>query len=254
MTTSTKAIPVTYSPLSAFKSEAQQNELARYMETFKGRVLAVTGETGDWSHWDDYGVYSHVRLIVWNPAKGQAEQYVVYSRPYRYDSIPSPFEVDASPEYQAAYAKWYAETYLPPIVAQSAKWDVGVESRKLSERIGSIQSDIQRGSLVTVVRGRKYAHGLTGKAFWMGQDKFGGTKVGVALSDRKDGQGRNADVMWIALGNLSKVLSPEEQSEVNELEARIKGIMASEAERAAHYTAQYAVPGSHQNYALAAVS
>lgn len=249
MTTSIKNIPVTYAPLSSFTSASEQTELTKYMEAFKGRVLGLVGESGDWSYYDDYGVYSHVRVIVWNPAKGQAEQVVVYSRPYSYNSISSPFQVDASPEYQAAYAKWYAETYLPPVVAAKAKADVQSETRKLDERIDSIQNEVKRGSLVTVVRGRKYAHGLTGKAFWMGEDRFGGTKVGVALSDRKDGQGRNADVMWIAMTNLSKVLSPEEQGEVNTLRAAIKGIEATEADRAAKYAAQYAVPGSHQNYA-----
>lgn len=252
MTYSEKTVPAKYAPLSSMPA-SMQAELAQFMETFKGRVLDLIASNGDVAYFDDYRVFSNLRAIVWNPVTGQAEQRIVLSLDGQYSSVASPIVVDATPEYQAAYAKWYAETYLPPIVAAKAKADVESEVRKVSDRIASIEDEIQRGSIVTVVRGRKYAHGLTGKAFWIGQDKFGGTKVGVAMSDRRDSSGRNEDVMWIAMSNLSKVLSPEEQGEVNALGARINGIKATEAERAARYTAQYAVPGSHQNYALAAM-
>jgi hypothetical protein len=94
---------------------------------------------------------------------------------------------------------------------------------------------VKRGTVVTVVRGRKFPKGLTGKVFWMGEDRFGGLKLGVAMSERKDAQGRNVDVMWIASGNVEAAATPERQARMDYLE----GLRRQEMAKAPAYVLEF---------------
>jgi hypothetical protein len=63
------------------------------------------------------------------------------------------------------------------------------------------QPEMKRGQVWEVVSGRKYPIGARGRVFWWGKNRWGVT-VGLATTDRKDANGKNRDVIFVAYGNL----------------------------------------------------
>lgn len=246
MSNTNKTIPHRFVPLSEIKNETERAEFERLLKALSGRILSVYAESGETRGFDDWWSYANVVAIVWNPEKGAAERITVKSVPGDWDRMASPFAPDASPEIQEAYAKWYAETYLPKNAAFQSKFQVEQRTNELTRQVSQIETNIGRGTIAMVTRGRKVAHGITGKVFWMGPDNYGNVKAGLALTDRKDERGRNTDVVWINSANLTKVLSSEEQAMIGELNAQMSEASTTlKASVEAKFMKEYEAVGSH---------
>jgi hypothetical protein len=127
--------------------------------------------------------------------------------------------VDASAEVMSDYFKWHLSVNLPIQalkVGESAKSQynkkLDEEIRQLSASTSSVSSvdtsssvSPTRGQTYRVVRGRKIPIGTTGKVFWVGKTRWGGTTVGLALSDLKDSAGRYIDAVFTSPQNLEYV-------------------------------------------------
>ena len=61
--------------------------------------------------------------------------------------------------------------------------------------------NVDKGDKVKIKTGKN--KGQEGKVFWKGDGKAG-TRLGVALSDRKDARGWHVDVAWVMLKNVEK--------------------------------------------------
>ena len=189
----------------------------------KGIILKVWGETWDVSLMDDYRHGWSIMGLVWNAAKGKPEVTTIQSREGAYGirEIVTPWSADATPEIQAAYAKWVMKEFVPLYALRKgtdAASAVIKDAYTAWKDYADTVSRVGRNDIVMVVKGRKFAHGLTGKAFWRGESNYGGFKLGVALTDRKDAKGRNTDVMWISESNVERVLSAEEKTQLKSLE------------------------------------
>lgn len=183
--------------------------------------IAVT-ETCERYHDGDSTHITNVEAVVWHPVLGKATRKVLHWQPSTGSpTIRTPFSVNATPEVLEAYTKWYTEQFLPAAEAEYVKAQVSARTHKVECAIDEIRSTIRRGDVVTVARGRKYAKGLTGKVFWLGQDNYGNTKAGIATSDRRDVSGRNLDVAWVALANLDKTPTGGDAARIGELQAEL---------------------------------
>lgn len=112
--------------------------------------------------------------------------------------------VDASPERIAAYkAKVAADAY-----ARQLKIRKDAAMKELNT--------VRYGKMVEVVRGRKVAKGTIGKVFWMKATHFG-MKVGIAIGDERDANGRYANVTFTYLCNCETVVKDEEVKAVEEM-------------------------------------
>jgi len=65
------------------------------------------------------------------------------------------------------------------------------------------------GRKVRVVKGRKVPKGTEGILFWMDATPQHYTKIGIATSEEKDGNGQYTDVVWSYLKNV-EVVNPEQ--------------------------------------------
>ncbi len=113
--------------------------------------------------------------------------------------------VDASPETMAAYYKWLLTISLPTLALEKGEL---AKRKHIAAALNPTETSgptiLAKGQIYKVVRGRKVPHGTTGKVFWFG-DKGWGMSVGLSTSDRKDSNGRNLDVVFVALKNLEYV-------------------------------------------------
>lgn len=190
------------------------------------------------------------RAVVWDAAAGEAKLMTLMVWDLRSHLDPymkSPFVPNASEAVQKAYVEWYAKTYLPKTAAESATTQAMRDESKVQDSLNRLSGEIRRGDMVMVVAGRKYAHGLVGKTFWSGHDNYGNLKYGVALSDRKDVNGKNADVMWIAASNVEKLAQGVEAEEIERLKARVEETKSAgyKARLTSEFIAQYAETGSY---------
>lgn len=222
------------------------------LEQLDGLILTTFTVSATYSSgWDgDYETSVEQRAIVWDAAAGEAKLMTLMvwnGQSHLNPHMKSPFVPNAAEAVQKAYAEWYAKTYLPKAADESATKQVMRDESKAQESLNRLTGEIRRGDMVMVVAGRKYAHGLVGKAFWSGQDNYGNLKYGVALSDRKDPvTGKNADVMWIAASNIEKLPQGVEAEEAERLKARVEETKSAgyKARLTSEFIAQYAETGS----------
>lgn len=192
----------------------------------KGLVIALFARTWEFKGFDDYRYGTALDAIIWNPVKGRAEiTNLKTNENHGGSTFSTPWQVDATPYVMAQFTEWMRKEFVPKYATETANAEVMAAQTKanfaFSEFWKSV-SRINRNDTVTVVSGRKYAHGLTGKMFWSGRDNYGNQKLGVALSDRKDSQGRNMDVMWIAQSNVEKVQSGQVKEQLSNMQAEIE--------------------------------
>lgn len=141
----------------------------------------------------------------------------------------SVWEVDATPEAVAAYNKWMLEVGIPQAADEKANETRRKQWAALKGQIDSILSpEPRKGQVWEVVKGRKFAKGTRGKLFWSGTNQWG-ESFGLATSDRKDEQGRNADAIFVASGNLAYVPTDEDNAEVALLEQEIAALDSYES-------------------------
>lgn len=95
------------------------------------------------------------------------------------------------------------------------KLDCEIErfERKRKEAIAEFKSDMNKGDEVEVFKGRKVKVGTRGKIFWIGGSQYG-TRFGVATSERRDADGKNIDVVWVAAANCRRIGTIETKGEV----------------------------------------
>lgn len=157
-------------------------------ESYKGLVLS----TGEHNYYDDSDFYA----LVWDAEKVcPVEIGYATTRAWTY---PNSATVDKTPEIWAAYM-----AYLDAELAKKAKAVAELEAKRVAV-----------GKVVKVVKGRKVALGTVGKVFWMKEMDFtpryrngwktqpDTVKIGIALSDDRDGRGRYSDVAWTYAANV----------------------------------------------------
>jgi hypothetical protein len=149
---------------------------------YEGAVL------GTWEHngYNDSDFYA----LVWTGEELKGVEYAT-TRGWTYANSAT---VDATPEVKAAAAEWLIERDI-------AAWNIAAAHDALQ---------IEKGSQVEIVRGRKVPLGTTGTVIWIGPDKYtrGAYRIGV-----KDADG---EVHWTAESNAratdaaGKITSAEE--------------------------------------------
>lgn len=111
--------------------------------------------------------------------------------------------LDATPEVLEAYSAWTAGRQRGEARARALAY----YDERQREEIEARNNPAVRGRYVRVSRGRKVPIGTEGLVFWIGQDNYGGTKIGIATSTREDSRGRFADVVWTAAKNCDVIKS-----------------------------------------------
>lgn len=107
--------------------------------------------------------------------------------------------VDATEDAKADFAAYTAGCVRGARFAAAEREQADREVREVAAK-----RRIEKGKLVRVTRGRKVPKGTQGRVFWMKDDQWG-MRLGIATTDRKDAQGRNADVAWVAASNCDVV-------------------------------------------------
>ncbi len=156
-----------------------------FVTTHELRVLSVASreERVMSDVWD-----SVMRATVWNPETGQPESVYVTDGNSSSNGCRSFAEVDALPEYQAAYAAYRAAEAAEK-AAQQAKYEADKRAAEAREP--------KKGRRVKVVRGRKIPVGTEGQCFWMGDTRYG-TRVGL-----KNDAG---ETIWVDAKNVEAVV------------------------------------------------
>lgn len=197
--------------------EAKQNWLkhthAQRIGTL-GKVVDITETYETIQIWSDESTSGIVmRALVWDDnankpmyvSIGVRNQYSQWGERY------TVWEVDADAETRAKYLAWKT---MNALVA-----DLSKRVQSLAETRNQLEV-LAKGHVAKVVRGRKYPKGITGKVTWIGQNKFGVVAM-LATSDRKVGN-RYADVIFIALDNLERVLTEDDQKTLSDLNSEIE--------------------------------
>lgn len=200
---------------------------------FVGCVLTVTDEQTTVQVMSDVWDTEYTRTVtVWDAEQG-CPRTMTTDTDLGYNSRKreraSVWEVDATPEFVAAYNKWMLEVGIPQSAAQKANDTRRKQEASLKGQIDSILCpNPQRGQVWEVVKGRKFAKGTRGKLFWYGMNQWG-ESFGLATSDRKDEKGRNADAIFVASGNLAYVPTDEDNAKVALLEKEIAALDSYES-------------------------
>jgi hypothetical protein len=138
--------------------------------------------------------------LVWDPeTKAAVKRHVCCLGYAGLSTAGGRVEVDATPEVQAQYATWKAE-----------------QDRIAAEReAGEKRRTKSPGKVVRIVAGRPVGpdkktvkKGTYGLLFWLGTQHYNGrsaTRVGVAITNRKNDQGLFADVVWTYSQNIEVV-------------------------------------------------
>ncbi len=105
---------------------------------------------------------------------------------------------DATPEIEALAKAWREEQYRK------------VCQRRLAESTIKEANRVKRDDTIEVVRGRKHPIGTKGKVFWVGDTRYG-KSIGFKIEGSET-------ALWVAYGNVEKVLTSEQEEEVKEAE------------------------------------
>lgn len=164
--------------------ESNSSTVKRTWVTHEGLVVGGTTTTCERVMSDIYADVS--RCTVWNPEKGTTEPVTLG---YHFECCTTfgHATVDASVEILAEVARQAAEAKARYEAAEAARYEA---ARKAREE--AVRNAPEYGKVMVVTRGRKVPVGTVGKVFWMRDGR-----VGLALSDRKDARGYNADVAWV---------------------------------------------------------
>ena len=129
------------------------------------------------------------RAVVYDTVSGGFKKIIVSCEGYNKKWVY--YAVDATELVKEAYNVWcLAKKYA------SALNDYDNNQRRLYEdRITP-----NNGKWVIVERGRKVPHGTRGLVFWTGTDNYNKTKIGIAVTNRKENN-RYTDVVWTAASN-----------------------------------------------------
>jgi hypothetical protein len=101
------------------------------------------------------------------------------------------YEIDASETLKEAYNVWcIAKKYARSL----AEYD------RYQEKLYQERITPNNGKWVVVTRGRKVPKGTQGIVFWTGKDNYNKTKLGIAVTNRKENN-RYVDVVWTAAAN-----------------------------------------------------
>lgn len=172
---------------------------------FEGGVI----ETREYNGYHDSDFY----VIAWDEETQTVRKYEYATTRFGGGGTAS---VDATPEAKAK-ADAYGYKFL--------------KSFSFDRYIAEIKKPA-KGDTVTVVKGRT-GKGSTGVLFWIGAERtFGGysewsqttsQKVGIALDDEKDEQGRYKNVVWTYMANIETDIKPKfKLSEMKRRLARLK--------------------------------
>jgi hypothetical protein len=153
----------------------------------EGLVLGYSHET-----WNDSMQIASKFALVWDVLKGAPNSVYVSDD---YQNTNGSYEVDATPEVQAAYG-----AYSNHVAEMQRLADVEREFNR-----------VDKGKFVTVARGRKVPKGTRGQVFWIGNNGFG-TSVGIITA--------TGEKHFTALTNVDTVVaSPEETETVSAMQA-----------------------------------
>jgi hypothetical protein len=141
---------------------------------FDGRVTHEGLVTGFTTHWQDSMQITTTYALVWNSETKRND--TVYLRDDYSPTWAAKAEIDACPE------------VLAEIQA--------IEEQADKQREYARQHRVDKGRMITVVRGRKLPKGLTGICIWIGSSQYG-ERVGL-----KDSSG---NVHWTARTNVETV-------------------------------------------------
>ena len=126
---------------------------------------------------------------VWDPEKRAAETLVLFYADMGLKSADVVVDAPAGVLAEVAAQKAAAE------VARRARERASYEAAAL-EAARKVWDRPAKGKVMEVVRGRKVKPGTVGEVFWL-DDPRNPSRVGLALSGRKDARGYNADVAWV---------------------------------------------------------
>lgn len=172
--------------------ESNSSTVKRIWTTHEGLVVGESWTTRERVMSDIYADVSH--CTVWNPEKGTTETANLGDH-FELCSTFGHATIDASAEILAEVARLAADAKTRFEAAETARIEA---ARKASEE--AARNAPEYGKRMVVFRGRKVPVGTVGKVFWMRDGR-----VGLALSDRKDTRGYNADVAWVDAAYLKAV-------------------------------------------------
>lgn len=205
---------------------------------FVGCVLTVTDRSETVRIMSDVWEEEYTRTVtVWDAANRCARTMVTDCK-VGYDRCYSVWDVDATPEAVAAYNEWMLEVGIPQAAAAKANDTRKKQWASLKGQIdGILHPEPRKGQVWEVVKGRKFAKGTRGELFWSGTNQWG-ESFGLATSDRKDEQGRNADAIFVASTNLAYVPTDEDKAKVALLEEEIAALDSYESRCCALFIAE----------------
>ena len=196
------------------------NEYCDKRRKYLGKVLEVTDvHQSEQVMSDIWEMVVNRTVTVWDGAK--ATTFVSDRVTTDVGTAASAWEVDATKETVTAYRRWLVLKAAPSQAAYAAKeCRSRHEASVREERASLLRPAPRRGQLYEVVDGRKYPHGLRGVLFWSGSNKWG-ESYGLATSDRKLPNGRNADVIFVNPKNLKFIGGDEVDAKVEEVNGRL---------------------------------
>jgi hypothetical protein len=210
-------------------NEWGRKALADYVarrKKYLGRVLAVVDVDGLTVRrgFDDHDYVKRRTVWVWDST--QSTPKITYFVSDEVDNgntaAASGWAVDATPDVVAASRKWQATVEVTERAEYAASEARKAEDSRLVEAMNALTNPRpRRGQLYEVVGGRKFPKGLRGVLFWAGSNKWG-ESYGLATSDRKLPNGRNADVIFINPKNLQAVLDDASKKALEDLREQRK--------------------------------
>lgn len=138
--------------------------------------------------------------LVWNPDLEKVERVPVGDSEFAGGTQEYQVVVDAPADIMIAFEAWKAGRAKGKALRERMSEYDAREQRTQEER-----QTPRRGKTVRVIKGRKLPLGTEGLVFWVGGDRFGNTKLGIATSDRKDSRGFWADVKWTYAQNVEVI-------------------------------------------------
>lgn len=163
-------------------------DIVRTWTTHEGLVVSEPWSREERVMSDIYASVTYCH--VWNPEKGKAEVVDLRSD-FDLRTVFGVSTVDAPQDILDIYNSKMEEDKRR---AQEAKRVRSLERlRKMAE---DAFNRPEKGKVMQVVRGRKVAKGTVGEVFWMDNPR-NPSRVGLALSERRDSRGRLLDVAWV---------------------------------------------------------
>lgn len=100
--------------------------------------------------------------------------------------------------------------------------EMGKAFARWEREYDNAQMRVERGTYVEVIKGRKVPVGTRGRVFWVGEDRYGNIKIGIATSNHKNIDGRNLDVAWTAVHNCKRISEAMGRRAMADADSRIE--------------------------------